>query len=56
MRICVTGNEGYSGSLLAPELLRRGHDAIGLDTGYYRESSLYRSGDVLPRTIVLPRH
>ena len=52
MRICVTGCDGYLGSLLAPELMRRGHDVIGLDTGYYKERSLYRGGDALPRTIV----
>ena len=32
--------------------MRRGHDVIGLDTGYYKERSLYRGGDALPRTIV----
>src|SRR3984893_9841059 len=52
MRICVTGTEGYLGSLLAPELMRRGHEVIGLDTGYYKERALYRSGDPTPRTIV----
>ena len=51
MRICVTGNEGYLGSLLAPELLRRGHDVVGLDTGFYKEGTLYRSGDGTPRTL-----
>ena len=29
MRILVTGTEGYLGSLLAPELSRRGHDVTG---------------------------
>ena len=51
MRICVTGSEGYLGSLLAPELLRHGHDVIGLDTGFYKEGTLYRSGDSTPRTL-----
>jgi nucleoside-diphosphate-sugar epimerase len=32
--------------------MRRGHDVIGLDTGYYKDRMLYRSGDALPRTIV----
>ena len=44
MRICVTGSEGYLGSLLVPELLKRGHEVIGLDTGFYKERSLYRPG------------
>jgi nucleoside-diphosphate-sugar epimerase len=52
MRICVTGTEGYLGSLLAPELMRRGHEVIGLDTGYYKDRALYCSGDPTPRTIV----
>jgi nucleoside-diphosphate-sugar epimerase len=52
MRICVTGNDGYLGSLLAPELMQRGHEVLGLDTGYYNDRSLYRSSDPLPQTIV----
>ena len=36
---------------MAPELLRRGHDVIGLDTGYYEEGTLYRSGAMAPLTI-----
>jgi len=51
MRICVTGCEGYLGSLLAPELLHRGHDVVGLDTGFYKEGTLYRSGDTTPKTL-----
>jgi nucleoside-diphosphate-sugar epimerase len=52
MRTIVTGYDGYLGSLLVPELMRRGHDVVGLDTGYYKERMLYRSGDPSPRTIV----
>jgi nucleoside-diphosphate-sugar epimerase len=52
MRVCLTGSDGYLGSLLAPELMRQGHEVVGIDTGYYKERSLYRSGDPLPRTIV----
>lgn len=51
MRICVTGSDGYLGSLLTAELLRRGHEVIGLDTGYYKEGTLYRSGSMAPLTI-----
>ena len=51
MRIFVTGSDGYLGSLLAPELLRRGHEVIGLDTGYYKEGSLYRSQATTPLTL-----
>ncbi|MBI3853193.1 MAG: SDR family oxidoreductase [Verrucomicrobia bacterium] len=52
MRVCVTGNDGYLGSLLAPELLKRGHEVIGLDTGFYKEGTLYRSGPVTAQTLV----
>jgi nucleoside-diphosphate-sugar epimerase len=41
MKILVTGNEGYIGSLLAPLLLERGHDVVGLDTGFYRDGRLF---------------
>jgi nucleoside-diphosphate-sugar epimerase len=36
MRVLVTGTEGYLGCLVAPLLLRDGHDVVGLDTGYYK--------------------
>ena len=45
MRILVTGTEGYLGSLLGPDLNRRGHDVTGLDTGYYKNGWLYRGTD-----------
>ena len=52
MRICVTGNDGYLGSLLAPELAMRGHEVVGLDTGFYKERMLYRPSSNAPYTIV----
>jgi nucleoside-diphosphate-sugar epimerase len=52
MRIFVTGSDGYLGSLLVPALLKLGHDVVGLDTGFFKERSLYRSGDPAPRTLV----
>src|SRR3954453_8288449 len=42
MRVLVTGTEGYLGSLMAPLLLDRGHDVIGVDTGFYRSGWLCR--------------
>ncbi len=51
MRILVTGTEGYLGCLLAPELIRRGHEVTGVDTGYYRQGWLYQGVDVSPRTL-----
>jgi nucleoside-diphosphate-sugar epimerase len=41
MRVFVTGVEGYIGVLLAPMLTERGHEVVGLDTGYYRDGWLY---------------
>lgn len=41
MRVLFTGADGYIGALLGPYLLERGIDAVGLDTGYYREGWLY---------------
>jgi nucleoside-diphosphate-sugar epimerase len=52
MRICLTGSDGYLGSLLAPELMRCGYEVIGLDTGYYKERMLYRGEDRSPSTLV----
>jgi nucleoside-diphosphate-sugar epimerase len=51
MRVLVTGTDGYLGSLLGPELLVRGFDVIGLDTGFYKERMLYRDGAFTPMTM-----
>jgi nucleoside-diphosphate-sugar epimerase len=52
VRILVTGTEGYLGSLLAPTLLGRGDDVVGLDTGYYKNGWLYNGVHETPRTLV----
>jgi nucleoside-diphosphate-sugar epimerase len=44
MRILVTGTDGYIGVLLGPYLAERGHDVVGLDTGFYRSRHLYDAG------------
>ena len=41
MRILVTGNLGYIGSVLVPILLQDGHEVVGLDIGYYKDCLLY---------------
>jgi len=40
MKVLVTGNRGYIGSVLTEVLLGRGHEVTGLDTGYYEECYL----------------
>lgn len=52
MRILVTGTEGYLGSLLAPSLMERGHEVIGVDTGFYKEGWLFNGVDRTPKTLV----
>jgi nucleoside-diphosphate-sugar epimerase len=49
--VLVTGTEGYLGSLVAPDLLRAGHDVVGVDTGYYRNGWLYRGTDRMAFTL-----
>ena len=51
MKILLTGCDGYLGSLLGPELLRKGHEVTGVDTGFYREGALFRSAGSLPKTL-----
>jgi nucleoside-diphosphate-sugar epimerase len=51
MKILVTGTEGYIGSLLAPFLLQRGHDVVGIDTGFYKVGWLYNGTNLTARTL-----
>jgi nucleoside-diphosphate-sugar epimerase len=51
MRVFITGNCGYLGSLLTGELIRRGYDVLGLDTGFYKERNLFGNGTTTPFTI-----
>lgn len=44
MKVLVTGTEGYIGSLLAPLLLDRGHEVLGVDTGFHKAGWLYNNG------------
>ena len=41
MRVLVTGSEGYIGTVLTPYLIARGHDVVGLDTGFHRVGWLW---------------
>lgn len=44
-RILVTGALGYIGSMLMGELSARGYGAVGLDTGFYDNRTLFRDGN-----------
>ena len=48
MRVLITGSEGYIGTILAPYLLARGHDVVGVDTGFHRVGWLYNGVDRAP--------
>jgi nucleoside-diphosphate-sugar epimerase len=48
MKLLVTGVEGYIGCLLAPFLLQRGHELVGVDTGYYRDGWLFSDRSLVP--------
>jgi nucleoside-diphosphate-sugar epimerase len=48
MKLLVTGVEGYIGCLLAPFLEARGHEIVGLDTGYYRDGWLFSDSKLVP--------
>jgi len=43
MKVLVTGNLGYIGSVLVPMLLAKGHNVIGFDIGYYTDCLLYNT-------------
>lgn len=51
MKILVTGTEGYIGSLLAPILMQRGHEVIGIDTGFYKVGWLYNATELTAKTL-----
>jgi nucleoside-diphosphate-sugar epimerase len=41
MKVLVTGSQGYIGYQLVHVLHGRGHQVVGLDTGYYTDGQLY---------------
>ena len=50
MKVLVTGNKGYIGTVLAEILRERGYDVVGYDTGYYADNNLAPVNDP-PRQI-----
>jgi nucleoside-diphosphate-sugar epimerase len=51
MKVLVTGTEGYLGSLLPPLLVERGHEVLGVDTGYYKVGWLYNGTQITAKTL-----
>lgn len=51
MKVLVTGTEGYLGSLLPPLLIERGHEVIGVDTGFYKVGWLYNGTNLNAKTL-----
>ena len=47
MRILVTGDKGYIGTVLVPMLIAAGHEVVGLDSDLYQRCTF---GDRLPET------
>ena len=57
MRVLVTGTDGYIGACLGPYLRERGHEVVGLDTGFYTDGWLDDSPEVsMTRLRVDVRH
>ena len=40
MKIMVTGDRGYIGSVLVPILKQKNYDVVGFDSGYFTENLL----------------
>ena len=51
MRVLFTGADGYIGALLGLYLIEHGIDAVGLDTGFYRQGWLYPMGGARPAVV-----
>jgi nucleoside-diphosphate-sugar epimerase len=45
MKILITGHKGYIGTVLAPMLMSKGHEVVGLDTDLYERCTF---GDRIP--------
>lgn len=53
MRVFLTGADGYIGHHVFGVLVRRGHDVVGLDTGFYRDGWLYGDRSAAPQCLPL---
>ena len=51
MKVLVTGTEGYLGCLLPQLLIKRGHEVLGVDTGFYKVGWLFNGTDTTALTL-----
>src|SRR3954447_10630127 len=47
MKILVTGQLGYIGTVLVPMLLKRGHDVVGMDADWYTRCTFGDGKDIV---------
>jgi nucleoside-diphosphate-sugar epimerase len=49
MKIMVTGDRGYIGSVLVPMLKQKNYEVVGFDSGYFTENILEEFSDFYPK-------
>src|SRR5262245_11580864 len=53
MRVLVTGNLGYIGTVMTPMLVQAGHEVVGFDSDLYQRCTYSAGGDI--RTVPIIR-
>lgn len=53
MKVLLTGADGYIGARMGHVLLERGHDVLGLDSGFHRSGWLYNATERRPQVITM---
>jgi nucleoside-diphosphate-sugar epimerase len=48
MRVLLTGHKGYIGTILAPMLVKAGHEVIGLDSDLFARSNFGDEAQPIP--------